>query len=221
MDTLQGIVAFLSSLSDLELALGLYLAATMIIALEDWRLGLWALLAQYVLVGILLIKVMPLPVALVKVIVGGIVCMILYLTARRMHWGRQLVTPEEGDELSDASRDIFRMNLAFRLAAALLAAAVTSTLASRHPFLGQPEGVVRACYWLVVMGLVTALLASDPFKVGLGLLTFEAGFEVLFGTVEKSLSVAALLGVVNLLIALAVSYLAAAQIAMLVEERRR
>ena len=48
-----------------------------------------------------------------------------------------------------------------------------------------------------------------------------AGFEVLFATLEKSLSVAALLGVVNFLIALAIAYITTAQLAALTEEGRR
>jgi hypothetical protein len=112
------------------------------------------------------------------------------------------------------------MNLAFRLFVALLAAMVTYALGTRYPFVEQPQGVSQACYWLVAMGLLTTMLTINPFRVGLGLLTFEAGFEVLFATLEKSLSVAALLGVVNLLIALAIAYVTTAQLAVLTEEER-
>jgi hypothetical protein len=225
MDVLYDIVTRLSSLSHLELMLGLLITATIIIVLEDWRLCLWALLAQYVLVGVLLVRVMPFRVALVKVIVGGMVCVILYLTARRVHWGRETVVQERHYEpsLVPALWDIFPMSLGFRLVVALLAAVVSYALASRYPFADQPEGVAQALYWLVAIGLLTVILTRDPFKVGLGLLTFEAGFEVLFSIFEKSLSVAALLGVVNFLIALAIAYLTMGQIqmAILSEEDRR
>lgn len=225
MDILYDIVTRLSSLSHLELMLGLLITATIIIVLEDWRLCLWALLAQYILVGVLLVRVMPFRVALVKVIVGGMVCVILYLTARRVHWGRERVVQERHYEpsLVPALWDIFPMNLGFRLLVALLAAVVSYALASRYAFVDQPEGVAQALYWLVAIGLLTVILTRDPFKVGLGLLTFEAGFEVLFSIFEKSLSVAALLGVVNFLIALAIAYLTMGQIQMAIfsEEDRR
>jgi len=113
------------------------------------------------------------------------------------------------------------MNLGFRLFVALLAAVISYALASRYAFVEQPEGIAHACYWLVAIGLLTVTLTRDPFKVGLGLLTFEAGFEVFFSTFEKSLSVAALLGVVNFLIALAIAYLTMAQITIFAEEGRR
>jgi hypothetical protein len=225
MDVLYDIVTSLSSLSHLELMLGLFITATIIIALEDWRLCLWALLAQYILVGVLLVGVMPLRVALVKVIVGGMVCVILYLTARRVHWGREAAVQERHYEPPPvlALWDIFPMNLGFRLLVALLVAVASYALASRYPLADQPEGIDQALYWLMAMGLLIVILTRDPFKVGLGLLTFEAGFEVLFSTFEKSLSVAALLGVVNFLIALAIAYLTMAQIQMPVfgEDDRR
>jgi hypothetical protein len=113
------------------------------------------------------------------------------------------------------------MNLGFRLLVALLAAAMSYALASRYPVVDQPEGIAQACYWLVTIGLLTVILTRDPFKVGLGLLTFEAGFEVLFAIFEKSLSVAALLGVVNFLIALAIAYLTIGQIGIFIEEGKR
>jgi len=223
MDALHDIIVSLSSLSHLDLMLGLLITATVIIVLKDWRLCLWALLFQYVLVTLLLVRVMPLRVALVKVIVGGMVCLILYLTARRVHWGREIVVKEGYFEPPPvpALWDVFPMNLGFRLFVALLAAVISYALASRYPFVEQPEGIAHACYWLVAIGLLTVTLTRDPFKVGLGLLTFEAGFEVLFSTFEKSLSVAALLGVVNLLIALAIAHLTMAQITIFAEEGRR
>jgi hypothetical protein len=223
MDALYDVVISLSSLSHLELILGLLITAAIIIALEDWRLCLSALLAQYILVSLLLTRVMPLRVALVKVIVGSMVCVILYLTARRVHWGRETVVKEGYSEspLVPALWEVFPMNLGFRLFVALLAAVISYALASRHPFVEQPEGIAHACYWLVAIGLLTVIMTRDPFKVGLGLLTFEAGFEVLFATFEKALSVAALLGVANLLIALAIAYLTMSQIAIFAEESRR
>lgn len=222
MDALHEVIISLSSLSHLELMLGLLITATVIIVLEDWRLCLWALLFQYVLVSLLLVRVMPLQVALIKVIVGGMVCVILYLTARRVHWGREIVVKEGHHEppLVPALWDIFPMNLGFRLFVALLAAVMSYALAGRHPFVEQPRGIAQACYWLVAIGLLTVILTRDPFKVGLGLLTFEAGFEVLFATLEKSLSVAALLGAVNFLIALGIAYLTMSQIAIFTEEGR-
>lgn len=221
MEALQEVFLRLSALSHVELMLGLLITGGVILVLEDWRLNLWALAAQYVLVGLLLIRVMPLRVALIKVIIGGLVCLILYLTARRRQWGRRLVVTRDYGEAETNGRNVFPMNVWFRLAVALLAAVTTYALGSRHPFVEQPLGISQAAYWLVIVGLLCVVLTRDPFKVGLGLLTFQSGFGILLATFEKGLSVAALVGVVTILAALAISYLAAAQIAFSVEEDGR
>lgn len=214
MDALQDMFLTLTSLSYLELMVGLLITGTVLVVLEDWRLNLWALLAQYVMVSLLLVRVMPLRVALIKVIVGGLVCMILYLTARHARWRRQPAAAEGPYELPSVAPffDVLPMNVWFRMLVAVLAAVVTHAVGTKYTLLDEPVGISQACYWLVLTGLLVVVLARDPLKVGMGLLTFQAGFEVLFATLEKGLSVAALLGVINLLVALAVSYLTTAQI---------
>jgi hypothetical protein len=57
------------------------------------------------------------------------------------------------------------------------------------------------------MGVFAIALADEPFKGGLGLLTVIAGFELFYSSIEQSLAVVGLLGVVNFMIALAISYL--------------
>ncbi len=218
MDALQDLLTALVSLSFLELMLGLLITGAVIMVLEDWRLNLWALMAQFVLVGVLLARVMPLRVALIKVIIGSMACVILYLTAEHMHWGQEREEDHGPRRSILAGRDGFSMNLWFRLLVVLLAAVVAYALGNRHPFVEHPYGISEACYWLLGVGLLIVVLARDPFKVGLGLLTFEAGFGILLSTFEQSLSVAALMGMVNLLIALAVAYLTATQTAFPTED---
>jgi phosphate/sulfate permease len=220
MDTLGDVVNALISLSHVELMLGLLLTSTVIVVLKDWRLNLWALIAQFVLVGVLLAWVMPLRVALIKVIVGGIACVILYLTARRVHWGQDQTGTGEHNESQLAEREVFSMDLWFRILIAILAAVVSYALGTRHPFADQQQGISQACYWLLGMGLLTVVLARDSFKVGLGLLTFQSGFGILLASFEQSLSVAALVGAVDLLIALGISYVTSAQAAFPVEDDR-
>lgn len=220
MDTLGDVVNTLVSLSHVELMLGLLLTGTVIVVLKDWRLNLWALIAQFVLVGVLLARVMPLRVALIKVIVGGMACVILYLTARRAHWGQDKTASGEQNESQLAEREVFSMDPWFRILIVILAAVVSYALGTRHPFVEQQQGISQACYWLVGMGLLTVVLSRDPFKVGLGLLTFQAGFGILLASFEQSLSVAALVGAVDLLIALGVSYITSAQTDFPIEDDR-
>ena len=64
-----------------------------------------------------------------------------------------------------------------------------------------------AALFILICGLVQLGLSKDTFRVILGLLTLLLGFEIIYGTLEKSLLVNGLLAVVNLLIALVGSYL--------------
>jgi hypothetical protein len=218
MDTLQDIFLTLTALSHLELMLGLLVTGTVIIALDGWRLNLWALIAQSVLVAVLLARVIPAEVALIKIIVGGMACLILYLTARRAYGGSETAATRANGQTPTAGPDVFSMNLWFRLLVALLAGVVSTALGDKHPFVDQPLGISQACYWLIGIGLVIVVLSRDPFKVGLGLLTFQAGFGILLATFEQSLSVAALVGVVHLLTALAIAYLTSAQTVLAIED---
>lgn len=218
MEALQDLFLRLAALSHVELMVGLLLTGTVILVLEDWRLKLWALMAQYVLVGLVLVRVMPLRVALIEIIVGGLVCLILYLTAQHLHWGREEAPEDESDSQRQVQPKPMPMGGWYRLAAALLGAVVTYGLGTRHPFVDQPQGISQASYWLLVVGLLAAVLSSSPFKVGLGLLTFQAGFGILLASFEKSLSVTALVGVTYFLTALAVAYLTSPQVVVVSED---
>ena len=209
MEALQDLFLTLAGLSHVELMLGLLFTGTVIMVLEDWRLNLWALMAQYVLVGLLLVGVIPSRVALAGIVVGAMVCLILFLTGGHVHWGREATANESGPSRPRAAEDSAPMNVWYRLALAVLAAVVTYAFGLRHPFVGQAQGISQASYWLLVVGLLTAALSRRPFKAGLGLLTFQSGFGILLASFEKSLSVAALVGVVNFLTALGIAYLTA------------
>jgi hypothetical protein len=63
---------------------------------------------------------------------------------------------------------------------------------------------------LMGMGIFYLGLSDHPFRVGIGILTFLSGFEILFATFENSPMVAGFLSVITLGIALVCSYLIAA-----------
>jgi hypothetical protein len=92
---------------------------------------------------------------------------------------------------------------------ALLAAFVIAYAGSlRFPLPQVPFFVGLACYLLAVVGLFLSGMAEEPLPVGLGLLVFLNGFDLFFGALEPSILVAGLLGTIQLLVTLAVSYLA-------------
>jgi hypothetical protein len=205
MPTLAEILERLSFISVPTAALGVIVTAEILIVIQDWRLSLLALAAQYVFVGLLLTRVLVPELAALKALIGLIICPVLYVTAVRVRWGRPSA-PTDG-------RSGWRLSTSesFRLVAALMGGLVAYNLATR-PGLMLPQvqdtSINVACFALMGLGLLALGLTEEPLKAGMGLLTFMSGFELFYAGLEQSLLVIGFLGMVNLLIALGVAYLA-------------
>jgi len=190
---------------------GLAITASLIVIVKDWRLSLAALVGQYVLVGLLLTRLIQPQVALTKVLVGALACVVLYLAARFVD-----VSERERETAGDSHSPPSAIgqgspslaDFAFRFLVTLFMELAVYTLSKRHPLPEVPADIGLACYLLASLGLLVLMLTKEPMKVGMGLLTFIAGFELFYSVLERSLSMAGLLGIANLLIALAVAYLA-------------
>jgi len=194
MPSLTPILEFLSSLSTRQIIVGLLFTSGTIAIIEAWLLSLPALLGQYVLIGLLLSRFVRPEMAMVKATTGGVSCLILLLTAWHAGWRGGLrfkPVPEP-----------------FRLFVVILAGIAAYGLFVTYPLQGVAKEINFVCYWLSLIGLLAVVLNREPLPVGLGLLTFESGFEVLYATLEESLTVAGLLAAVNILAALAIAYLA-------------
>jgi len=223
---------FLSALSDLPsttILTALVMAASLLVIVEDWRVLNLLLGIEYLLIGALLIVAQidgfPVVLAIVKSLVGVMIVPALYISARRARWGKRASDADEDVEtparplrhspLRGSQGWLRAPGLALHTIVAVLGAAVALSLALRSPvqFI-TPQSAARdltiAVFVLFAQGTLNVALSENPLKVGLGLLTVIAGFELLYTPVEPTLLIVALLGVVNLLIALAFSYLIAA-----------
>lgn len=203
--------------------LGLFLTASLIVIARDWRFLIFALLAQYVLVGFLLAWLVRPDIAVLSVLVGAFVCPILYLSARQIAvnplsvsaldpvkdgrgWWQKLSWHSIlGDR--DFSRRPSSTGTGFRIFVTLLIILVAVTVSESFPLPDLPHTVSMAVYWLILAGLVILILTEDPMKAGHGLFTAFSGFGLLYTTLESSLLLTGLWGTVSLLIALAVGYL--------------
>lgn len=195
--------------------IGLLIAAALLVVLINWRLLIMALGAEYILIGLMLTRVVPIELAAVKALVGLMICPVLYITARRVHWG----APEEeteGDKAISPPRrrwwHILGAGWPGRLIVAVLAVAISAGLASRSPLLIVADqtlsrDLTTGAFSVMLLGLINAALAENPLKVGLGLLSILAGFELLYTAVEPTLTIVGLLGLTNLFLALAIAYL--------------
>lgn len=74
-------------------------------------------------------------------------------------------------------------------------------------FLPMPLEQILASLFMMICGFIALALTQKPYRVILGLITLFLGFEVIYGSVERSLLINGMLAVVDLLIAFVGSYL--------------
>lgn len=187
-----------------------------------------ALLAQYILVGIILSRLVRPDIAVLDVLIGAFICPILFLSARQVAvnplsilaiaksqpqshnkvvaWWQKfsLAFPLKG---GGQNRGVAPTGFGFRVFIGLVMILVTLTLSRSFPLPALTLTVTTSVYWLVLAGLVIITLTEDPMKVGHGLLTLLSGFGLFYITLERSLLLIGLWGSMNLLIALAIGYL--------------
>ncbi|HET7087095.1 MAG TPA: hypothetical protein VFL17_00445 [Anaerolineae bacterium] len=214
------LLSALSGLPSTTILTALVITVSLLVIVEDWRVLNLLLGVEYLLIGALLIVAQidgfPVVLAIVKSLVGVMIVPALYISARRARWGKSASDADEDGEAPARRFAWLRApGLALHTIVAVLGAAVALSLALRSPvqFI-TPQSAARdltiAVFVLFAQGTLNVALSENPLKVGLGLLTVIAGFELLYTPVEPTLLIVALLGVVNLLIALAFSYLIAA-----------
>jgi len=209
MPTLNEILARLAVVPTTTALLGLAVTASLLIALTDWRASVLALVAQYLLAGLLLTRVIRPEIATIKALIGAMICVVLYVTARRVGWGR--LPLEEGEEPPSWWLLALMMGVPFRILAALMALALAYSAALRMPLPNVPLEITVGGFTLGMVGVFAIALAREPLKGGIGLLTAMTGFEMFYSSVEQSLVVVGFLGLVNLGIALGISYLTTSQ----------
>lgn len=161
---------------------------------RDWRWGISLLATQYLSIFWLVQTHWPVSMAAAKLVTGWMVCAVLGMA--------QLNTnPTEEAEAAWPQGRLFRVFTAGIVIA-------TSFALSLHAsgWLGLNLSIAWGSLLLVGMGLLQLGISTQPFRVILGLLTVQAGFEILYAAVESSTLVAALLSVVNLGLALIGAY---------------
>ena len=166
---------------------------------QDWRWSLAALALLYLGVFWLTQLHWTFSMSAVKLVTGWMVATILGIT-------RSALDPKlkPAPESSAWSQGRFFRILTAALAL-LIAIAITPTIVDLLPGIGVVE--VTGSLILMAMGLLLLGLTTEPLHVVIGLLTFIAGFEVLYAAVEDATLVAALLSIINLGLALVGSYL--------------
>lgn len=223
MPSLDDLTRAFAAVSTFQLLIGLLFSVAVVMLIADWRISLFALAAQYVLVAILLSTLIPLQIAAVRMIAGGLVATMFYITARRVKTRRrrQRARPPAQDNpfYDEPVRGEFWMNLPFRIIALALVALSVIALSGQFVLLNAPTLFWVTGLWLATGGLVTIALTRDALKLGMGLLFFTSGFGIIYLSIDNSLLIYALLVIADLVIALAVSHIAS--VPAQTERRRR
>jgi len=217
MTTASDLIGRISFLAAMPAVFGSFVALGVLLLVRRWQAQVLGMAILYFFVGLLHTTVIRPEVALIKALIGWLICMTLWVTG--LNIGERRRGGEEGVVEARPRRRLPPLDADAPLRIlVLLAALVVAYAGSVHfPLPQVPGHIDLACYLLGVGGLFMAGMAEDPLRVGLGLLVFLAGFDLFFGALEPSLVVAGLVGASWFLVALVAAFLAVTQVA--VEER--
>jgi hypothetical protein len=211
MEAFSSIFAFMAGV---PATIGLFLTALIIFLTSDWRLSLAALLVQYILIGLALTRFIQPEVALVKILVGIVVALILYLSARRAQEARQTQEIEEGGPHFlglTLGWDAGPLGFPLRLLAVLLVVLALIRLYGTIRLPLVSTDIAFLAIWLGSMGTISLVLGGGPLRLAPALLTILAGFDLVYASLEPSLAIAGFFGTLTMLTALAFAYLTTVQ----------
>ncbi|HZQ07736.1 MAG TPA: hypothetical protein VFD70_14225, partial [Anaerolineae bacterium] len=168
-----------------------------------------ALALQYILVAILLSTLIPLQIAAVRMIAGGLVATMFYITALRTQPRRRRPrAPDEPLLIDEPTRGVFWTNLPFRVIGLALVALSVIALSGQFVLLNAPILFWVTGLWLAAGGLLVIALTRNALKLGMGLLFFTSGFGIIYLSIDTSLLIYALLVIADIVIALVIAHIA-------------
>lgn len=156
-----------------------------ILMLQNFRLALAALAAQYLLIFLLITSVLPSSLALVKLLVGWMITALLVSEIRLIEkdWENRIAL----------SGNLLRGGVLI-----LLWIVVYLVLPLIQLWIPVNQTVLLGGLILLSGGLIQVGLSSQVLRVSLGLLTLFSGFEIIYAALEPSVLVSGLLVLVNI-----------------------
>jgi hypothetical protein len=168
--------------------------ATGLLFSRDWRWSLGMLAIQYIGVFWMIQTYSSVSMSSVKLVTGWMACAVLGIA-------------KLNNRVETKPNGTWTQGRLFHMFSAAMILAVTFALSLRLVnFLELNLPDAWGSLLLIGLGLLHLGITSDSFQVIIGLMTFLAGFEVVYSSVETSALVNALLAVVNLGLALAGAY---------------
>lgn len=186
----------LTTLAPIAVAL-VSLSGIVLLVSWDWRMSIASLAVQYIGVFLLVLLSWPVELAVVKLVAGWMSGAVLGVASVGTV---QTWTRGEHFPLSE-----FLLRLLVGGMVGLVSISATPRLVTWIPALSMHQA--NGGLILISMGLLQLGLGIQPLRISLGLLTFLAGFEVIYAALETSTLVSGLLAGVNLGLALVGAFL--------------
>jgi hypothetical protein len=177
------------------------IGAVLIVVPRDWRVVLFGYAVLTVMLSLLLSQVVPTEWALQQAIAGGMVAIMLFLSARQLDDPTRIGAPQSAAWPRVASLTTFRV-LAVGLAAVVFAA-----VRERVDIPIVSPLFRDAVLWLGLIGLVGLALHEEPLHAGLSLLTFLGAAELVVFTLIQRRMLVGVLQAGQVLLGLAIAYL--------------
>ena len=175
------------------------LAAWINLVRRKWVVNVIGLGIQYLCIFFVFPKTESIMPSLIKVFVGLMVTLVIYLTILSTGSIRR-----EKIRFNLSAGELFR-GLSGIFLILLLRWAIPWLGAEVFPQSGSPT--LALALGLILLGLLQLGSKSEPLYIIIGLLTFLSGFELLYGSLEFSALIEALFALVSLLLALAGAYI--------------
>jgi len=176
----------------------LLLSAAINLVRRQWTLNNFALGLQYICIFLLILEVRSTFLAGIKLIVGLMVSLMLYLTLKSSGLIESTLLRRHV-----TSGEIFRGTIALLLA---LISFLAAPALQQSAFPQSSQLLLTASLGLILFGLFQMGTITEPLYLVIGLLTFLSGFELLYASLEFSRLLEALLTAVNLSLALIGSF---------------
>jgi hypothetical protein len=165
---------------------GVVITSLALLLLDNYRYSIGALVVQYLFIFFLVGSMWPIGLAVVKLIVGWIVCSLIG-SAYFQHLDFQR-------ESTSNAKTIFSA-----LSAVVIWLLVFTVSSAGTSFLPVSRPILIAAGILIGMGLLQLGSTTNLLRILFGLLTVTGGFEVLYAGLEQSVLVTGLLAVINIL----------------------
>jgi len=175
------------------LIIATFIALIMILISNTWRIRVAGLAIVYLLSFISILQIWPVALASVKLIAGWMGVVLISASQ---------VTKNDNDRLKQwNSQSIFRL-----LVTALIWVVIGAEVGSFNEWIPIPYTNLLIGLNIIAGGLMFASVNQTVFDVIIGVLTFLAGFDVIYSSLEGSALVTGIFALINIFISLLSTY---------------